>query len=54
MRSPYSAHGAILFLTLGLFQSIFADPGISREKQAVIEQVDALEQEIENISMQLW
>lgn len=44
----------MLVLTVGLFQTAFADFEISREKQTAIEQVDALEQEIANMSMELW
>ncbi|RLA18090.1 MAG: amidohydrolase, partial [Gammaproteobacteria bacterium] len=44
----------LLVLTVGLFQTALADFEISREKQTAIEQVDALEQEIANMSMELW
>ena len=45
---------AVLFLVLGISQTAFTDSQISREKQTVIDQVDGLQSEIENISMELW
>ena len=44
----------ILVLVIGFVQPALADLDISEEKKAVIDQVDALEQEIENMSMELW
>jgi len=44
----------MLFVLSGLSQSVLAEAVISREKQTAIEQVDALEQEIANMSMELW
>jgi len=46
--------GAVLTLVLSVSQVAFADSQISREKQTVIDQVDSLQAEIENISMELW
>ena len=43
-----------LVLVLGFFQAALADVDITSEKQAVIDQVDALQGEIENMSMELW
>ncbi len=54
MKSPTFVHGAILVLVNSFLQPTFADFDISKEKEAVIEQVDALEHEIENMSMELW
>ena len=48
------AHIMIIMLFTGFFQLALADLDITREKQEVIEQVDALQQEIENMSMELW
>ena len=48
------AHSMILFLFIGFYQLALADLDITTEKQEVIEQVDALQQEIENMSMELW
>ncbi|MDX2418009.1 MAG: amidohydrolase [Xanthomonadales bacterium] len=45
---------AVLILVLGISQTAFTDSQISREKQTVIDQVDGLQSEIENISMELW
>jgi aminobenzoyl-glutamate utilization protein B len=47
-------HGVVLVLVLGFFQAAPADFDITSEKQAVIDQVDALQGEIENMSMELW
>jgi hypothetical protein len=47
-------HSMILFLFIGFFQLALADFDITREKQETIEQVDALQQEIESMSMELW
>jgi len=44
----------VLFLLFCPLQTVVADLELSREKQAVIEQVAALEPEIESMSMQLW
>lgn len=41
-------------LVLNLIQPVFADAEISTEKQTAINQVDALESEIEKMSMELW
>jgi aminobenzoyl-glutamate utilization protein B len=41
-------------LLVGFFQPALADFKLSKEKQSVIEQVDALESEIESMSMELW
>ena len=46
--------GLILSLFILCFQPVSADTEITREKQSVIEQVDALESEIREISMELW
>jgi aminobenzoyl-glutamate utilization protein B len=54
MKYPSLVHSAILVLVIGFFQSAFAEFDISREKQIVIKQVDALEHEIESMSMELW
>jgi aminobenzoyl-glutamate utilization protein B len=54
MKSSSFVRSVILVLAIGLFQSAVADFEISKEKQTVIEQVDALEQEIVNMSMALW
>ena len=54
MRPPSIIHGIILVLVLGFFQPVLADSDISNEKQMVIDQVDALENEIGNMSMELW
>ena len=44
----------VLTLVLGISQTVFADSRTSSEKQTVIDQVDSLQSEIENISMELW
>jgi aminobenzoyl-glutamate utilization protein B len=54
MKPTFFAQLAILVLVVGFFQPALADLDISEEKQAVIDQVDALEQEIANMSMELW
>ena len=54
MKPPSFVHGTILILVICFFQPTLADFDISKEKQTVIEQVDALEREIENMSMELW
>ena len=54
MKPTSFAHLVILVLVVGFLQPALADLNISEEKQAVIDQVDALEQEIENMSMELW
>lgn len=43
-----------LTLVLGVSQAVFADSRISIEKQTAIDQVDSLQSEIGNISMELW
>ena len=47
-------HSMIPVLFFGFSQLASADLDHNREKQEVIEQVDALQQEIENMSMELW
>ena len=54
MKSSSLFHGLALVLFLVLAQSVQADSDISVEKQTVIDQVDILQGEIENISMELW
>ncbi len=54
MKPTFFAPLVILVLMIGFLQPALADLYISEEKQAVIDQVDALEQEIENMSMELW
>ena len=54
MKLTSFAQLVILVLVVGFLQPALADFDISEEKQAVIGQVDALEQEIENMSMELW
>jgi aminobenzoyl-glutamate utilization protein B len=55
MMKPISlAHLVIPVLVAGLFRPALADFEISAEKQAVIDQVDDLEAEIEEMSMELW
>jgi aminobenzoyl-glutamate utilization protein B len=54
MKPLSPALSVILVLVTGFFQSAFGDFDITREKQSVIEQVDALQLEIENMSMELW
>ena len=54
MKPASFAHLVILVLVIGVLQPALADFDISEEKRAVIEQVDALEQEIEKMSMELW
>ena len=54
MKSSSLFHGLALVLFLVLSQSVQADSDISVEKQTVIDQVDILQGEIENISMELW
>ena len=54
MKPPSFVHGAILILVICFFQPTLADFDISKEKQTVIEQVNALEHEIVNMSMELW
>jgi aminobenzoyl-glutamate utilization protein B len=54
MKPLSPALGVILVLVTGFFQPVFADFDSTREKQSVIEQVDALQHEIENMSMELW
>lgn len=44
----------ILLLVIGLYKPLWADFQMTTEKQIVIEQVDALEDEIKNMSMELW
>jgi len=44
----------VLVLFTGFFQLASADLDINREKQEVTEQVDALQKEIESMSMELW
>ena len=47
-------HCAILVLVIGFCHPALADFDLSKEKQTVIEQVDALAPEIEKMSMELW
>jgi aminobenzoyl-glutamate utilization protein B len=54
MKPPSLVLGAILVLIISFFQPALADFDVSKEKQTVIEQVDALEHEIVNMSMELW
>jgi aminobenzoyl-glutamate utilization protein B len=54
MKRLTFVHCVIPVLVIGFFQPALADFDISREKQTVIEQVNALEHEIENMSMELW
>jgi len=54
MKSPSLIHAAILALFFGFVQTALADIDFSKEKLTAIEQVDALEHEIGNISMELW
>jgi len=50
----YIVGGLVLSLLIACFQPVSADTEITREKQSVIEQVDALENEIRDMSMELW
>jgi hypothetical protein len=50
MKNCSLFRGAILILLIGCPQAALAQFEISREKQTAIEQVDALEHEIESIS----
>jgi len=54
MKPTSLARLVIPVLVVGLFRPALADFEISEEKQAVIDQVDALEPEIEDMSMELW
>ena len=54
MKPTSLAHLVIPALVVGLVRPALADFEISEEKQAVIGQVDALEQTIEEISLELW
>jgi aminobenzoyl-glutamate utilization protein B len=54
MKAPFFAHSAFHLLLLSFFQPALAELPFPVEKQTVIKQVDKLEQEIQNISMQLW
>jgi len=54
MKLSSLATAAVLTLVLSISQVAFSDSQISREKQTVIDQVDSLQAEIENISMELW
>jgi len=54
MKSLSVVHSVILVLVFGFIQPVLADFNLSREKQMVIKQVDALENEIGNMSMELW
>jgi aminobenzoyl-glutamate utilization protein B len=54
MKSHSLVRGAISILLMGCSQAALAQSEISREKQTVIEQVDALEREIESMSLELW
>ncbi len=54
MKNCSLFRGAILILLIGCPQAALAQFEISREKQTAIEQVDALEHEIESMSLELW
>ena len=54
MKIPSAVPAAALALLIGFIQPALADLEISSEKQTAIEQVDALEGEIESMSMELW
>ena len=52
---PHSALKALLLiLAIGGFQTAMAKSEISAEKQTAIDQVNTLESEIANMSMELW
>jgi len=54
MKAPSLVHAAVLVLLSGFFQTVLADIDFPKEKLTAIEQVDALEHEIGNMSMELW
>ena len=54
MKNHSLLRGAALILLIGCSQAALAQSQISGEKQTAIEQVDALEQEIESMSLALW
>ena len=54
MKSSSLLRSLVLVLSLIFFQTAQADSDISKEKQTIIDQVDSLQAEIENISMELW
>jgi aminobenzoyl-glutamate utilization protein B len=54
MKHHSLVRGAIAILLLGCSQAALAQAEISPEKQTAIEQVDALEPEIERMSLELW
>lgn len=54
MKNHSLLRGAISVLLIGCSQAAFAQSEISREKRTAIEQVDALENEIKSMSLELW
>jgi len=54
MKLPSLSSGIILALVIVFFQPVLADDEISSQKQTAIDEVDALEDEISNMSMELW
>ncbi len=54
MKNRSLLRSATLILLIGCSQAALAQIEISREKRTAIEQVDALESEIETMSLQLW